>query len=806
MEKFCTNCGKELHTGARFCAKCGAPVLDGSVSPVPEEQPKPMAHTQTTSEVQPKEYTPPLEIPKIKSNKAPKRNNGRNTLCIMLSVLLVIQIVAVALYGWPGFFVKDRTQRLANTQIENGVAELPGMSVNFGGVYGGVTLENAKTAPIDLDEGAVSVGYELAFADIPEGEVTLSAPMPDDLTLAENERLYLDIGFSMQDETSEKVMVYDHIEASEQAGRMIARITPSGYSELSSNVYLKGEGFVSPTYSDKMRFNVQFKAKLVSASQSQRFNLIFDRSRFMATTVEPSNVEALLSNMEQVYAKYQEFGFDMSRRTQWPMNIHVTTLKNADATTPTYAQYVSSWWGIDSGYMNFSRLLFTNFNLDEATSIFAHELMHFVQECYVTTQYKRLAWLDEGTAVFLEKYFGGKGDHSGRQYELYDGIYPASDSASAGYARGALVAYWASLGGWYDGADALSGKDKMSGLIDLYSTGGYLQVSKWQNWIDDCMGAPSKYAIDFFTKLLQGNKSVWAENAYQPYTLHQIIVENAGKSAKDFSSKLDPNYAVSLFTSVLSLEVDKLTSEDGQEFELSVPAYGARVVALDMTEKEREKLDKDAAVGISAKNGEELVLLKSLSKETTMQQSVSISAPAFRKNMEDKYRYLLLVVNTTGSEKAVELAATCQTDIYLLYQDTFEIGAYYGGRTISEFYNVHGSMREGLSLDEFKRDHGYIITIEGKGDGAMLTVAEAPKGKEDSPLYVLGKDGISGTLDASGNIFTAAYGDGETIIIDFGAGTSYLDGPYTMRNFDSFMTPESRGLENGMRYGIQPYR
>ncbi|MGB4368992.1 MAG: hypothetical protein WBI74_07075 [Caldicoprobacterales bacterium] len=462
--------------------------------------------------------------------------------------------------------------------------------------------------------------------------------------------------------------------------------------------------------------------------------------------------------------------------------------------------------GIDSGYMNFSRLLFTNFNLDEATSIFAHELMHFVQECYVTTQYKRLAWLDEATAVFLEKYFGGKGDHSARQYELYDGIYPASDSASAGYARGALVAYWANLGGWYDGADALSGKDKMSGLIDLYSTGGYLQVSKWQNWIDTCVGAPSEYAIDFFTKLLLGNESVWAEFAYKPYILHQYIVDNAGKSAKDFKSKLDPNYAVSLFSSVLSLEVDKLTSEDGQEFELSVPAYGARIIALYMTEDEREKLDKDAAVGISAKNGEELVLLKSLSKETTMQQSVSISAPAFRKNMEDKYRYLLLVVSTTGSEKAVELAATCQTDIYLLYQDTFEIGAYYGGRTISEFYNVHGSMREGRSLDEFKRDHGYIITIEGKGDGAMLTVAEAPKGKEESPLYVLGKDGISGTLDASGNIFTAAYGDGETIIIDFGAGTSYLDGPYTMRNFDSFMTPESRGLENGMRYGIQPYR
>jgi hypothetical protein len=94
------------------------------------------------------------------------------------------------------------------------------------------------------------------------------------------------------------------------------------------------------------------------------------------------------------------------------------------------------------------------------------------------------------------------------------------------------------------------------------------------------------------------------------------IVDNSGKSAKDFSSKLDPNYAVTLFSSALSLEAEKLTGEDWQEFELRVPAYGARVVALDMTEKEREKLDKDAAVSISTENGEELVLLKSLSKET----------------------------------------------------------------------------------------------------------------------------------------------------------------------------------------------
>ena len=807
MARFCENCGFELHTGSRFCGKCGAVIKAATVNTAPAAPPPQAVPPQAQN------YTPPQAKPKAppKSNAAPatpkrqKSGNRRNALCIVLAVLLVVQVAAVALYGWPGLLVKDRPQKLSSTGIESGVAELSGMSVDFGGGYAGTELENAKVLPLDLDEGAASVGYELALADVPEGEVTLSAPMPEDLTLAENERLFLDIGFSMLDEAGETVMVYDHIEAFEQDGQMTARITPTGYGELAGNVYLRGEGFVSNTYSDKMRFDAQFKVKLISSSQSGRFNLIFDRSRFMASTVEGADVEALLSRMEQVYAKYGEFGFDMSRRTEWPMDIYVTTLKNADATTPTYAQYVSSWWGIDSGYMNFSRLLFTNFNINSATSIFAHELMHFVQECYVSTQYKRLDWLDEATAVFFEKYFGGTGDHTARQYEFYDGIYPASDSAGAGYARGALVNYWAKRGGWYDGVDTLSGKDKMSGLIDLYSTGGYLQVSKWQNWIDDMVDAPSEYAIDFFTKLLMCDESVWAEYAYMPYILHQTIVENAGRSAKDFSSKLDPNYAVTLFSSALSLEAEKLTDEDGQEFELRVPAYGARVVALDMTEKEREKLDKDAAVSISDETGEELVLLKSLSKETTTQQGASVSAPAFRKTLEDKYRYLLLVVNTTDREKTIELTARCQTDTYLLYQDTFETGSYYGGRTIAEFYDAHGSMREGRSLDEFKVAYGYVISIEGTGESAVLKVLDAAETHKKAPLYTIGVNGISGTMDAAANTFTAAYGDGETIEINFGTGAAYLNGPYTMRNFDSYMTPESRGLTNGMQYGVQPY-
>ncbi|WP_313164982.1 zinc-ribbon domain-containing protein [Sedimentibacter sp.] len=105
MGKYCTNCGKELHTGARFCAKCGAAVLDVPANPVPAAQPKPVPPMQPIVEAQPQKSAPPAVPPKRKNTAAPKKNGGRNTLCIVLSVLLLIQIAAVALYGWPGFMV-----------------------------------------------------------------------------------------------------------------------------------------------------------------------------------------------------------------------------------------------------------------------------------------------------------------------------------------------------------------------------------------------------------------------------------------------------------------------------------------------------------------------------------------------------------------------------------------------------------------------------------------------------------------------------------------------------------------------------
>ncbi|MDK2991056.1 MAG: hypothetical protein PWP48_289 [Clostridiales bacterium] len=178
MGKYCTNCGKELHTGARFCAKCGVAVLDAPANPVPAAQPKPVPQTQTKTEVQPQEYTPPVATPKRKSAAAPKRNSGRNTLCIVLSVLLIIQIVAVALYGWPGFVVgggvkRPSVQKSDSFTLQEGqtaVSTDSGVTVDFG-PYNAMDGEKVSIKELSADSDSIEGGTRTAY-DISAGERT----------------------------------------------------------------------------------------------------------------------------------------------------------------------------------------------------------------------------------------------------------------------------------------------------------------------------------------------------------------------------------------------------------------------------------------------------------------------------------------------------------------------------------------------------------------------------------------------------------------------------------------------------------
>ena len=269
-------------------------------------------------------------------------------------------------------------------------------------------------------------------------------------------------------------------------------------------------------------------------------------------------------------------------------------------------------WGINYSHININRNLFENYWPDGIISVFGHEFTHFVYNCKVPLG-KQLKWLNEGMATYFEDYFGGTPEYSGRFPEIFEGIYPASDSGRAGYARPSVINYWVENNDSIAGGDSLTPKSKMSGLIELLSSGGLVKVDRWHEWITACLKDPSKYAVDFYTKLVLCDESVWGDKGgLLPYRMYQVIAspkEELGtwdkiKSLFGKDTEMNTDAELNRKFAEMKLSADEVASEEGQDFSVKVPGYGARIVALSMTEREQEQLEEDGTLSISAGGGD----------------------------------------------------------------------------------------------------------------------------------------------------------------------------------------------------------
>jgi len=198
MGRYCIKCGNELHTGSRFCAKCGAaikaaPMNTAPVAPPPQAVP-PQAQNYTPPQAKPKappkSNAAPTTPKRQKSAAAPKRNGGRNTLCIVLSVLLVIQIAAVALYGWPGFLVGGGIGRSDSFTLQPGQTAIEtknGAAVDFG-PYNAMDGETVAVKELPADTESIEDGTRRAYT-ITAGErsefdglITITLPYSENET------------------------------------------------------------------------------------------------------------------------------------------------------------------------------------------------------------------------------------------------------------------------------------------------------------------------------------------------------------------------------------------------------------------------------------------------------------------------------------------------------------------------------------------------------------------------------------------------------------------------------------------------
>lgn len=736
MGKFCTNCGTQLNEGARFCAKCGTSV---SAHPIPvtqrEEAPRP-AEVQ-----QPKHGLPKATSAPQSNNKQPaaekhgKKGKPGNVLCVFLTVLFIIESAAVALFGWPGFAVGGGHKvKFIEIKVENGLAKEDGVFVDLKDNGGIQSFGIAKTAKAIKEEGTVSDTYEFAFDTIPQESIKISMPAKDGLILADNEMLYIDVGVSVTGDSGEEFMFHDFIKASIVDDMLTAEITPSAYATPENTVYTGAAGVAKRTYTDKFRFNAVYSTKVGKESSDRHFKLIFD-SVYAKSSVSDEDISELLSKMEQVYNQMAAFGFDMSARTAWPLEVYIKHFSEGSSSgSATDGLYVMKPWGINYSHIELNRRMFVDFKSDYIISIFAHEFMHLLQHCKVSLG-KQLKWLNESTAVFFENYFGGSPDYGARYLEVFDGIYPPSDSSTAGYARPSLISYWATKNDWLGGMDSLSGKDKMSGLINLYSTGGYVREGRWNDWISACMGNPSEYTVDFFTKVVLCDKSVWGdkEGIIKPYLLHGAIT--APVKEKPFMDRVKIFFGrykeQDLYVDAknkfkeMKLLGPEISSEKGQSLKVSVPAYGAKVVALSMTEAEQKAPESDAAIGISDDGPAELVLFKCKGMNVETINGDSPSAPDFVNNLKDKCRYLILVVNTTNKAISAELNVKIDNGVDLeklkaLYNGTWSSADDYKNAVVFEVVNTGLLKYKYSHMEDFD-----TLIMEPSPDGTRLGLSSS---------------------------------------------------------------------------------
>ncbi|MFV9473050.1 zinc-ribbon domain-containing protein [Advenella sp. RU8] len=195
MWKYCINCGQALNTGDRFCSQCGTAIPEAPANPAPMAQPKPVPPPQLKTEDQSQSSIFPVAASKKTNPKPAKRNGGRNTLCIVLSVLLVIQVAAVGLYGWPGFLVGGGIGNSHSFTLQAGQTSIEtqsGVAVNFG-AYNAMSGEKITVKELPADSNSIEGGTRRAYS-ITAGErnefdglITLTLPYKESETDPNNE-------------------------------------------------------------------------------------------------------------------------------------------------------------------------------------------------------------------------------------------------------------------------------------------------------------------------------------------------------------------------------------------------------------------------------------------------------------------------------------------------------------------------------------------------------------------------------------------------------------------------------------------
>jgi hypothetical protein len=198
MGKYCANCGNQMRDGALYCGKCGA---SAAGTPPPQQN-----YAPSGQKIYSASNTPP--------KSAARRRGGSHVLCVVLSIVLLLQIVAVALYGWPGFAVKSGANK-GEPGRETAIRETDGV-IGFSDIR--LKSNDYKAKPFTIDVG-------------PENTIAKSNGIVVDFgafNLSEDETLHIkDLGIKTDEKYGISAHCYDfHIEDTEEFPTLVSITLP----------------------------------------------------------------------------------------------------------------------------------------------------------------------------------------------------------------------------------------------------------------------------------------------------------------------------------------------------------------------------------------------------------------------------------------------------------------------------------------------------------------------------------------------------------------------------------------------------
>jgi hypothetical protein len=528
----------------------------------------------------------------------------------------------------------------SSVSLQEGRLAMDGIEIDFGGnaLDEGTDTALADAMTTEGADGLVSDLYRMDLDALCTEAVTARMDLEqiDDDSDDETGSLVLGIGIEAAEDSD--VVLYRFVEADVDGQTVTASFIPAEFTE---NTIIRGSSLGQSTSASspvRARLYLGWFRHTIEDAANGHFRVYFPTTARTGGSFLLARTErqALMEDLEAVYQQYLSMGYQYAKRTKWPLDVHIQSLDAEGYYSEGKASYVSDLvyaHSTDYGCIYLNIDLFKNgYQPGTVKPLLAHEFFHFVQYNYASPS-TSCTWFDEATATYFEWKAGGTTPHvvSKYWYLLLDGIFPEEDDAANGYARMPLVEY-------------LAGTQSEAFILSAYENGG--AEGDWDNALHVAMGgSPKAWAADFYEQYVAEKIT----SAYGPYLLYKEIV-----AGTDEFTQVGTTLALTVPDDdeiAAALENDEVPVLGTTT--LSVPALGARLVALTIDEDSLEDLADGMAPVLHVEGAAALAAFAIRGNNfEVLRGEGEITLDDFRESIEDKTQYLVLVVGLQDEDRA----------------------------------------------------------------------------------------------------------------------------------------------------------